>query len=129
MTVTWGDTSNHQITTDPDEDGVQVEPQFMGSFVRTANGTARVDEIITAYRITIRWSGLTEAQRQNIETVFAAKATPPGAGANILTLPSPAYTGRSWAVIGIHTGLQTATEGMAGDGTVRYTASMTLETE
>lgn len=98
MAYTWGGTA---LTVNPDlEGGIEITSQFLGSAMRTANGTLRIDTIAEKERITLRFSNLTLAELKALRVIYDAKKS---AASTELELEDSA---RKWTVLAAHNGFQ-----------------------
>jgi hypothetical protein len=94
-----------------------VNKQVLGSAMYTANGTLRRDVIASKKRITLNWSGLTQAQAANIEAAFDAYD---GASA-LLTVNAS----ESWTVIGVS--MDYTLEDVDSASVIRYAVAVVVE--
>ncbi len=123
MSVTWGsDTedgagNNNVIPVDPDDGGLQVDRQVIGSFFRTADGTGRRDVLASKNRITMNFSAMTQTEKDQTVKVFAAKAS----AANTLTVTAS----ETWSVIGIS--LNYTAEDTDNSAALRYAMTIVCE--
>lgn len=113
MSVTWGD---YTIDTDPDI-GMSVSKQVLGSAMRTANGTLRRDVIASKKRISLNWSGLTQALMAEVQTAFDAYD---GASAEMVV-----NANETWTVIGVS--MDYTLEDVDSAGVIRYTVAVVVE--
>ena len=100
MAYTWG---GEAFPVNPDlEGGIEIVSQFLGSAMRTANGTLRIDTIAEKDRITLRFSNLTLTElngANGMRALYNSKAST----SNALVLEEAA---RTWTVLGSHNGFQ-----------------------
>lgn len=118
MAYTWGGSA---LTVNPDlEGGIEVTSLFIGSAMRTADGTLRTDTIAEKDRIVLRFSYLTLAQLQAMRVIYDAKK----GTANDLVLEEAA---RTWSVIAAHNGFQELATVDGGAAGRHYGCTITLD--
>lgn len=79
----WGPVGNQTTLPNPDSNGILVNDAFIGSSRRTLRGAFRASKVAEKAQISIRWSGMTAAQKLVLRTAFDSFA----AIACLLTLP------------------------------------------
>lgn len=58
-----------------DRDGYEMEAVDVGAFHELASGGVIYDDITTRYRFTLRWNGITAAERTAIRTRYLVKTS------------------------------------------------------
>lgn len=115
MTVmTWGGTAFN-----PQPDDYRVTGQFLGSSVRMADGTLRVDRVAEKARIVLRWTGLTYAQLQGLRSLYDSKAQVESA----LVL----FDGRTYTVLAAANGWQESEVVPASATQLWYSLTLTFD--
>jgi len=113
---TWGGLTLPQVDA---EGGIATQRLVFGARERTAAGALRVDYIATKHLITLKWSGLTAAERTLVLDALTSNRLTPAA----LTLPD----GRSYAnVLAREDSLQDDLAGYTG-ATPLYDLALTCE--